>query len=161
MDPSGGSLHGSHSRSSFRSIGIPTGSLTERNREKGFITMNHVVTHDQRDLQAAVIHDDLLYPACRLHAVDVEHGSHQTLFELLVLLEFASANRCRSGHLPETGNLVHLTRLLFQGHLPNQILNLLPKRADGRNRIFRRERHHEFRWGQHTNLPKIQSQNQP
>ena len=106
------SLDRSNAGTFFYDSRIEGRSKSERNRENGTETMNHVTTDKDRNTKTALLHGSLLYGIyfCRIDAVQ-----YRTYFSFCSLLY----KPCTSGQL------VHLSDLLMEGHLGKKIVDFL------------------------------------
>ena len=122
---------------------IPARGFSERNGKDRAIAVHDIETEEHRDVQAAVLDRELLQGPSRRSADDIEHRSHPSCADGLIVTRAAAACRRRSGRIEARGQLVQLSDLFLEGHLREQRADAgLALRSDPRGGLgAERDRH--------------------
>jgi len=120
-----GGLRGGDPRRSLDGGQVPTRRFAERHGKHRAVAVNYIMTEQQRDVQPAVFHRELLRLARGLGADDVENRAHLAAFDLLIEIEVFAARRRRTDKVERAAVLVELADLFVERHAPEEIVDLL------------------------------------
>ena len=103
---------GGHLSRCFHGFQIPTGCFAQRNGENGFIPVNDIVTKNQRNFQARLLHRYALQLAGKRCGVAVEQCPAAPFADVLLV----PCPNGRPGRFPVGGEQRELTNFFFYGH---------------------------------------------
>ncbi len=95
---------------------VPGGTLAQRNREHGLVTMDHVVGEQQRDAQTRIFHHQPLQLLRLGGTHQVEHRAYLTRHQLCIADAILTRFGTRPGQFGAHRVLVQLTNFFLEGH---------------------------------------------